>query len=760
MGKQVEEERLIFRWFKRVGRKKISMQYHIDRKEFSTTTVESSLEVIPIKNPVINIDQQSHTNDKGNKNRFEVSRSDHKTDLEIGVNDSSDPPVLYSPETVIDSIEGVGNRDILKELQPIVPVYWNIPMPDLLEVFKQYPQYTFFPVVDDLMHPQGIIREQKLKKFVYSRFGAALLENPDLKDKLTDFIEPCTIVGVDDKSEEILKTYSESGTTEGIIVTADSKYLGVISLRSLVKMGHDRELNLQESHNRILEQRNKDINHILRNMKQGIFTIQEDGTVHHDYSVHLETLLETNEIEGRHYVDLLFQNANLEKDKLSQTRSVIENSMGEDVLTFEVNSHLLIEEYRICFSGERTKHIELFWNPVVDEDDIIRRFIVNIRDKTEIVTLQNNAFQQQKEFKIITQVLSITRDRFEEFIKSSNEYVESCIALLDENSFFEMSVIDHIFRNLHTIKGNSRLYGFDDLTNSVHDVEESVNQVRSRNAAYDSRELKSEILKVDSMLKEYIMVTEKKLSSFQGTKQKGVFLDNQLYSALTNTLMSEKLHNLPDSIQTIIKSKKILNALNTASLEDLFSDVGASLKSMAEIVGKPKPNLFITSNNIRIIEKISSILNVIIMHSIRNSLVHGIEDPQMRRALGKPAEGNIHLFATLTDDQFRVEYWDDGTGLDLKKIMSKALDSGLVKLNKPLHDRQIAQFIFCPGLSTTNDITEMAGRGVGMDAILKAIKSVEGSMDIIFLDKKDDSSSKRPFKFVLNFPGEYAQLLS
>ncbi len=673
--------------------------------------------------------------------------------------DAYGSPVEYRPEEVRDAIKDIGSPVIRNELQLIKPIHYLMPMPDLLEVFKQYPQYTYFPVVDDQNCPMGIIREQDLKKFVYSRFGSTLLENPVLKNQLSNFIEPCTIVDVQDKNEQILKSYSESGTTEGVIVTGSAKYLGIISLQSLIKLGHERELSLQEAHNQILERRNNDINSILRNMKQGIFTILEDGTIYHEYSAYLETIFETEKIEGRHYFDLLFQNSNLSKDKLSQNKTSIENCLGEDVMMFEVNSHLFIERYQLNLPEDRQKHIELFWNPVVDEAEVIRRIVVNIRDITEIVKLQQKADQQQKEFNLISQVFSISHESFELFIESSRKYVQSALGLLEQHDTFNLSVIAHIFRNLHTIKGNSRLYGFDDLASVVHDVEEMVTKVRSREISYHRQELKDEINKVEETLERYNSIIKEKLQGFLKTKQRGVFLDEQLFKALNDTIMNETCDSLPDSINTIIKSKKILEATNTVSLVSVFNEINESMASMAQIAGKLKPNLYMNSNKIRVSREISSILNIVIMHSIRNSLSHGIEDPITRKKLGKNQTGSIYLEAVLTDERLSIKYWDDGAGLDLQKIAVKARESGLIKIDKPLGARQVARFIFSPGLSTANEVTEISGRGVGMDAILKAITGVKGTIDILLQDKALKKTKKQPFKFIFHLPAEHASTL-
>lgn len=665
----------------------------------------------------------------------------------------------YHPEIMLESVKEKSNPVIRRELQTITPIYQGIPMPDLLEVFKQFPQYTFFPVVDDNNVPLGIIREQKLKKFVYSRFGSTLLENPDLKNNLNEFIEPCTIVDVKDSNEEILKTYSKSGTTEGIIVTIKSAYLGVISLQSLIKLGHERELSLQEAYNRKLEQKNNDINNILQNMKQGIFTILEDGTIHHDYSAYLEDIFETKDIEGKYYFDLIFNNSNLAKDRLAQAKSAIENSLGEDLMIFEVNSHLFIEKYQLQFEDDRKKHIDLFWNPIVDKNDVIKRIVVNIRDMTEMVKLQEMADQQQKEFNFITKVFSISFENFETFISSSKRYVQSCLGLLETHSKLNLSVIAHIFRNLHTIKGNSRLYGFDDLASLVHDVEDLVNRVRSREVKYDSNRLHTEISKIEETLINYDELIQSKLQGFLKTKHRGVFLDDQLFGALKETILNETCDSLPDSIDTIIRSKKILQAYDTISLNSVFNEIDDSLDDMAKIAKKQKPNLFVNNNKIRISRDISSILNIVVMHSIRNSLSHGIEDPEVRKRLNKREQGNIHLESQLTEEKLSITYWDDGAGLDLNKIMKKARDLGLIKINKPLGSRQVARFIFSPGLSTAEKVTEIAGRGVGMDAILKAITSVSGSIDIVLQQKSNTNHSRQPFKFIFHFPSQYALTL-
>ena len=126
-----------------------------------------------------------------------------------------------------------------------------------------------------------------------------------------------------------------------------------------------------------------------------------------------------------------------------------------------------------------------------------------------------------------------------------------------------------------------------------------------------------------------------------------------------------------------------------------------------------------------IIEHISDPL----MHLLRNSIDHGIESTEERLSKGKPGFGNITLEAKNAGGDVLIIVKDDGKGLDRANILARARESGLV--NKPeseLTDKEIYSYIFLPGFSTKNDITEFSGRGVGMDVVCKNISTVGGTV--------------------------------
>jgi two-component system, chemotaxis family, sensor kinase CheA len=119
-------------------------------------------------------------------------------------------------------------------------------------------------------------------------------------------------------------------------------------------------------------------------------------------------------------------------------------------------------------------------------------------------------------------------------------------------------------------------------------------------------------------------------------------------------------------------------------------------------------------------------------HLLRNCADHGIEAPDKRLALGKPEEGTIKVTATHEAGYITIDVSDDGRGLDLERIRYKALAKGLVGATeaKNLSDDEVAQFIFAPGFSTSQSVTSISGRGVGMDIVRDNIESIGGSISL------------------------------
>ncbi|GAC1572960.1 MAG: hypothetical protein NVS3B7_03910 [Candidatus Elarobacter sp.] len=134
-----------------------------------------------------------------------------------------------------------------------------------------------------------------------------------------------------------------------------------------------------------------------------------------------------------------------------------------------------------------------------------------------------------------------------------------------------------------------------------------------------------------------------------------------------------------------------------------------------------------------------------LMHLVRNCVDHGIEPPEVREARGKPRHGTIKLNAYHEGNQVIIEIADDGGGIDLQRVREKGVRMGVIGEAEKLNDREIVELIFTPGFSTADQVTDVSGRGVGMDVVKKNILRLKGIFDV-------DSVQGEGTKFTMKLP--------
>jgi two-component system chemotaxis sensor kinase CheA len=119
-----------------------------------------------------------------------------------------------------------------------------------------------------------------------------------------------------------------------------------------------------------------------------------------------------------------------------------------------------------------------------------------------------------------------------------------------------------------------------------------------------------------------------------------------------------------------------------------------------------------------------------LMHLLRNSIDHGIEFPEERINIGKPAKGKIFLRAFCAGANVYIEIQDDGKGIDVEKVKNKAVQKGLINKDESLSEKEILNLIFLPGFSTAEQLSEVSGRGVGMDVVKRKIADIRGQIKL------------------------------
>lgn len=170
-------------------------------------------------------------------------------------------------------------------------------------------------------------------------------------------------------------------------------------------------------------------------------------------------------------------------------------------------------------------------------------------------------------------------------------------------------------------------------------------------------------------------------------------------------------------------------ALRMIPIGQLFQRTARVVRDLARKAGKVV-ELETSGEDTELDKSIAEELSDPLMHMVRNAVDHGIEGPAERQAAGKEPAARLRLAAYHQAGMIVVEVSDDGRGLDGAKILKKAVERGLVEANAHLSDGDVANLIFEPGFSTAEQVTDVSGRGVGMDVVRKQIQKLRGRVDI------------------------------
>lgn len=511
-----------------------------------------------------------------------------------------------------------------------------------------------------------------------------------------------------------------------------------------------------EQRTQALQEKTNDIMNMMQNMHQGLFTIMEGGVIHHEYAAYLEEILDTNQIAGRNFMDLLFSGSNLGVDRLNQVQTAVEALLGSDEMMFEFNAHLLAAEIVVDIDGGQQKILELDWDPIILAGEI-DKIMVTVRDVTALKALQAEAEEQKRELEIIGHILSIERTKFNEFIQSSFDFINECKTIIQSTPEKNLDVVSVLFRNMHTVKGNARTYGFSYITNSIHNVENSYDEIRKNGLPWDPEKLLYELKIAEYDIQRYVNIAREKLEHGVIEQDKlSTSLDQRRIHNLLKSIQDLDLLNIPNNVKNCLKETyQMLIAFDAKPIDQAIQPVLQSAESISSELNKPVPKVALNGDGIYIKSSANGMLNDIFMHVFRNAIDHGIEEPHVRVNKGKEEEGTIQLNAVQRDGYVEFAIKDDGKGLAINHLYEKAVSDGLFEKNQSRPSAsEIANLIFASGFSTAQKVSEVSGRGVGMDAVKTFVEREGGSIHVA-LDEGEEMDDYRTFTTKIKLPEKF-----
>jgi two-component system chemotaxis sensor kinase CheA len=203
---------------------------------------------------------------------------------------------------------------------------------------------------------------------------------------------------------------------------------------------------------------------------------------------------------------------------------------------------------------------------------------------------------------------------------------------------------------------------------------------------------------------------------------------------------TDALGRISDDLQDTIMQVRMV------PVRTVFSRFPRLVRDLSRKSGK-KIDLIIEGEDTELDKSLVEVIGDPILHLIRNAVDHGQETPEERRAAGKPEVGKVWLRAFHEGNSVIIEVEDDGRGIDPEKIKKKAIEKGIINPEEAekMDDREAIDLIFAPGFSTAEKVTDVSGRGVGMDVVRNNIKSLNGNVFV-------HSEVGKGTKFILSLP--------
>ncbi len=226
-----------------------------------------------------------------------------------------------------------------------------------------------------------------------------------------------------------------------------------------------------------------------------------------------------------------------------------------------------------------------------------------------------------------------------------------------------------------------------------------------------------------------LRVSSDKLDNLVNLVGELVTLQARLNQVASNT-QDQAVQSISEEVERITWSLRD-SALNIRMLTigSTFSKFNRLVRDLSKELGK-EVELTTEGAETELDKTVIEKLNDPLVHIIRNSIDHGIETPEKRERMGKPKVGRVHLSAAHSGGNVLIKISDDGAGLNREAILEKAWASGIVAQGAELSDSEIFSLIFAPGFSTAKTVTNVSGRGVGMDVVKRGVESIRGTIEV------------------------------
>ena len=448
---------------------------------------------------------------------------------------------------------------------------------------------------------------------------------------------------------------------------------------------------------KLADEAKKETTEIMDTVITGLFLVDKNLTIGSQYSKQLETLIGQKGVGGKNLLDVLasFINTsdlNTANDFIGQ----LYNARTKERLIASLNP-LIRQKVNI---DEKERFLDFNFRRVYHGKDIAR-VLVHVEDVTDAVLLEQKMEQEREQndvqLEMLSTILQADRDSLNDFISNTNRHIQSINTVLKSQGEDNASLhgkVDAIYREVHSMKGESSALKLSGFTNMAENFEANLNRL-------------------------------KQIPRLSG--------ENFLGLAVQLEELIRLNHTIEDLLAKIGSNAPIVLNGNEAAAAPRSNNSRYAM-FVADIAKRNHKEAAFTYSGLESTgsDTVDGVIGEIAIQLLRNAVVHGIETPDVRNKRGKLPVGHVHMSLQEQGDKFLLTVEDDGNGIDYDAIAQKAVNLGKYTLDEvaKLDKRKLVSLLFSPGFSTTDKSTEDAGRGVGLDIIKDRVVSLKGTVTV------------------------------
>ncbi|MBF0497247.1 MAG: Hpt domain-containing protein [Deltaproteobacteria bacterium] len=495
----------------------------------------------------------------------------------------------------------------------------------------------------------------------------------------------------------------------------------------------------------LVSERSSELRMIMDAVPVGLCSISRDFKVNPEYSRACEDILNMDNLRGRDFLDLLglTRRHAEERQSLIDFLDIFFQRMLPEKDLAPLNPFREIEIPGN--DGKSPKWVNIQYHLINKGSDVNDHILVVLKDITQAKALQAQVAQSERE-NMQLKIIAEDPDLFCEFLGESIKLMTHFTDLIANLSgvMDARPLANELFRGVHTIKGTAASFGLDEVTELAAGLEDQLRDLREVDRPSDE-------------------VIESTKASFDGLKNAIDFVVGKTEKLLgqpigggeiTLRVAGSRIKEIIEVIQAMPGENRtkdeIIRQVRSLREVSVKRGLGRALKIIPGLIDRLGKDVVFKceDNGVRIDCDIARELNTPLVHLIRNAFDHGIESFEERLDADKPEQGKVTLQVSLHDQELTLTISDDGRGLDQQKLKDIAMIKGLLDPSEAaaLTEEQCYGLIFRPGFSTAEAVTDVSGRGVGMDAALAVVQdSLKGDIRV-------ESTIGQGTKFIIKIP--------